>query len=80
MESLATEHRVKDIIVRFLGVNEQEVSFDKSFTDDLGADSLDIADMMMAMESEFRVDIPEQDAEKIRTVGDVVAYLDGRAL
>lgn len=79
MEALATEHRVKNIVVKFLGVTEDEVAADKSFADDLGADSLDIADMLVAMESEFRVDISERDAERIRTVGDVVAYIDARA-
>ena len=68
--------RVKAIITKLLGVKEQDVSPEKSFTDDLGADSLDVVELMLEMENEFRLDIPEEEAEKIRTVGDAVTYIN----
>ncbi|MEK7705443.1 MAG: acyl carrier protein [Myxococcota bacterium] len=67
--------RVKAIIVRQLGVNEGEVAAEKSFVDDLGADSLDIVELVMAMEDEFGFEIPDEEAEGIRTVGDAVTYI-----
>jgi len=69
------ESRVKAIIVRQLGVKDEEVSTDKSFVDDLGADSLDIVELVMAMEDEFGFEIPDDEAETIRTVGDAVKYI-----
>ena len=69
------ETRVKAIIVRQLGVKEEEVLKEKSFVDDLGADSLDIVELVMAMEDEFGFEIPDEEAENIRTVGDAVSYI-----
>jgi acyl carrier protein len=73
---VATEERVKSIIVEQLGVEEDEVTLDASFTDDLGADSLDIVELVMAFEEEFGIEIPDEDAEKIATVKDAVGYID----
>ena len=69
------EARVKDIIVEELGVEEDKVTSEASFVDDLGADSLDTVELVMALEEEFGIDIPEEDAESMRTVGDAVAYV-----
>lgn len=69
------ESRVKQIIVRQLGVKEDEVKAEKSFVDDLGADSLDIVELVMAIEDEFGFEIPDEEAENIRTVGDAVKYI-----
>ena len=71
----AIEGKVKAIIVKQLGVKEEDVSIDKSFIDDLGADSLDIVELVMAMEDEFGFEIPDAEAENIRTVGDAVTYI-----
>ncbi|UCD24944.1 MAG: acyl carrier protein [Gemmatimonadota bacterium] len=68
--------KVKDIIVEELGVERDKVTDDASFMEDLGADSLDTVELVMAFEKEFDVDIPDEDAEKIRTVGDALKYLD----
>ncbi|NPV73276.1 MAG: acyl carrier protein [Pelotomaculum sp.] len=67
--------RVKSIIVEQLGVEEDEVKMESSFVDDLGADSLDIVELVMALEEEFDLEIPDEDAEKIRTVGEAVKYI-----
>ncbi len=67
--------RVKEIIVEQLGVAEDSVKEEASFIDDLGADSLDIVELIMALEEEFDIEIPDTDAEKVVTVGDVVEYL-----
>jgi len=72
----STAERVKDIIVKQLGVKPEEVTIDASFTDDLGADSLDLVEVVMALEEEFGAQIPDEDAEKIKTVGDAVNYID----
>ncbi len=69
------EERVKKIVVDQLGVKEEEVGGDSSFVDDLGADSLDTVELVMAFEEEFGVDIPDEDAEQMRTVGDAIKYL-----
>lgn len=69
------EKLVKAIIVEQLGVNESEVTLESSFTEDLGADSLDVVELVMALEEQFGVDIPDEDAEKIGTVGDAIAYI-----
>ncbi len=67
--------RVKGIIVEQLGVTETSVTMEASFIDDLGADSLDIVELIMALEEEFDTEIPDADAEKVVTVGDVVEYI-----
>ena len=72
------EDRVADIIVEQLGAAREEIVPEASFIDDLGADSLDIVELVMAMEEAFDVEIPDDDAEKIQTIGDTVAYLKGR--
>lgn len=69
------EDKVKECIVTQLGVNEEEVSAEASFIDDLGADSLDIVELIMAFEEKFGIEIPDDDTEKIRTVGDAVSYI-----
>ncbi len=66
---------VKNIIVEQLGVDEDDVEMEASFIDDLGADSLDIVELIMALEEEFDLEIPDSDAEKIATVGDAVNYI-----
>lgn len=67
--------KVKGIIVEQLGVAEASVTMEASFIDDLGADSLDIVELVMALEEEFDIEIPDADAEKVTTVGDVVEYI-----
>ena len=71
--------KVKGIIVEQLGVAEGSVTMEASFIDDLGADSLDIVELIMALEEEFDTEIPDSDAEKIVTVGDVVEYIKENA-
>ncbi|TET08777.1 MAG: acyl carrier protein [Candidatus Atribacteria bacterium] len=73
MESI---DRIKKIIVDQLGVDEGKITEDSSFIDDLGADSLDIVELIMAFEEEFDIEIPDEDAEKMKTVGDAVRYLN----
>ena len=67
--------KVKTIIADQLGVNENDVTMDASFIDDLGADSLDMVELIMAMEEEFNFELPEEDAEKISTVGEAIEYI-----
>jgi acyl carrier protein len=67
--------KIKKIIVEQLGVEEDDVTMESSFIDDLGADSLDIVELIMALEEEFDLEIPDSEAEKISTVGDVVDYI-----
>lgn len=67
--------KVKNIIVEQLGVDEGEINMEASFIDDLGADSLDIVELIMALEEEFDLEIPDKEAEKITTVGDAVDYI-----
>jgi acyl carrier protein len=69
------EDRVKDIIVEELGVEREKLTAEASFMEDLGADSLDTVELVMAFEKEFDIDIPDEDAEKMRTVGDALNYL-----
>ena len=69
------EQRVSEIIVEQLGVSRDDIESESSFVDDLGADSLDIVELVMAMEEEFGVEIPEEDSEKLQTFGDAIAYL-----
>jgi acyl carrier protein len=75
----ATFDKVKKIIVEQLGVDEDEVTMDASITDDLGADSLDQVELVMAFETEFNIDIPDEEAEKIKTVGDAVNRIEQTA-
>ena len=72
------ENRVSEIIIEQLGVSRDELVAKASFIDDLGADSLDIVELVMAMEEEFDIEIPDDDAEKIQTIGDAVSYVKGR--
>ena len=69
------EEKVKDIIVEELGVEREKLTGEASFMEDLGADSLDTVELVMAFEKEFDIDIPDEDAEKMRTVGDAMKYL-----
>jgi acyl carrier protein len=75
----AVEEKVKQIIVEQLGVDEGEVTANASFVDDLGADSLDTVELVMAFEEAFDIEIPDEDAEKIRTVKDAIDYIDKHA-
>jgi acyl carrier protein len=72
------EAKVKDIIVNELGVEAEKVTTEASFVDDLGADSLDTVELVMAFEEEFGVEIPDEDAEKLQTVGDAISYIQQR--
>jgi acyl carrier protein len=76
---MALEDRVTEIIVEQLGVSKEEVVPEASFIDDLGADSLDIVELVMAMEEEFDIEIPDEDAEKIQTIADAISYVRERA-
>ena len=78
-EEKSIEEKVKDIIVEQLGVNPEQVTPQASFIEDLGADSLDIVELVMAFEEEFSVEVPDEDAEKLQTVGDVINYIKERA-
>lgn len=73
-----TAERVKDIIVKQLGVKPEEVTEDASFTDDLGADSLDLVEVVMALEEEFDAQVPDEEAEKIKTVGDAIKFIESK--
>lgn len=75
---MGLEERVAEIIAEQLGVAKNEVVPEASFIDDLGADSLDIVELVMEFEKEFNIDIPDEDAEKLRTVGDAIGYLNGK--
>jgi len=77
---MALEDKVKDIIVEQLGVNADQVTADASFIEDLGADSLDTVELVMAFEEEFGADIPDEDAEKLTTVGAVVKYMKEKGI
>ena len=74
---MSTFEQVKKIVVEQLGVEPDEVQMSSTFVDDLGADSLDIVELIMAFEEEFNIEIPDEKAEKIKTVEDVVKYIDG---
>ncbi len=76
---MAVEERVSQLIVDQLGVSVEEIKPEVSFLDDLGADSLDIVELVMAMEEEFDIEIPDADAEKIQTIGDAFAYIKEKA-
>ena len=73
---MSTFDKVKEIVVEQLGVDADDVNIDSTFIDDLGADSLDIVELIMAFEEEFGIEIPDEAAEKIKTVQDVVTYID----
>ena len=75
---MAIDKKIKQIIAEQLGLNEDEILDEDSLIDDLGADSLDIVELVMAMEEEFEMEIPDEDAEKISTVKDVVDYVKKR--
>jgi acyl carrier protein len=70
------ESRIRDIIVNELGVEPSKVTAEASFVEDLGADSLDTVELVMAFEEEFGIEIPDEDAEKMETVGDAMKYLE----
>ena len=76
MATSAIEAKVKSIIADQLGVGEDEIKPESNFIDDLGADSLDIVELVMAMEEEFEVEIPDEEAENIKTVGDAINYIN----
>jgi acyl carrier protein len=76
---MAVADKVKSIIVEQLGVDEEEVTSDASFVEDLGADSLDTVELVMAFEEEFEIEIPDEDAEKIQRVKDAVEYIEKNA-
>lgn len=70
------EQKVKEIIVDQLSVNEEQVTPEAKFIEDLGADSLDTVELVMAFEEEFGIEVPDEEAEKLQTVGDVIAYIE----
>jgi acyl carrier protein len=76
---MALEDKVKEIIVDQLGVEAEQVKPEASFVDDLGADSLDTVELVMAFEEEFDLEIPDEDAEKIKSVGDAITYIKSKA-
>ncbi len=76
MSTSQIESKVKSIIADQLGVGEEEIKPESSFIEDLGADSLDIVELVMAMEEEFEVEIPDEEAENIKTVGDAINYIN----
>ena len=73
---MKVDEKVKDIISEQLGVKKEEIKPESSFIDDLGADSLDTVEVVMALEEEFGIEIPDEDAEKITTVGDATKYIE----
>ncbi|MBA3958337.1 MAG: acyl carrier protein [Parachlamydiaceae bacterium] len=75
---MSTEQEVIDIVVEQLGVDKDDVAANKSFVEDLNADSLDLTELIMTFEERFGCEISEQDAEKLKTVGDVIRYIDQR--
>lgn len=76
---MAVQDKVKSIIAEQLGVKPEEVVPEASFIDDLGADSLDTVELVMALEEEFGIEIPDEDAEKITTVGDAIKYIEEKS-
>ena len=75
---MAVEDKIKGLVAEQLGVSEDEVTPEASFTDDLGADSLDIVELVMAIEEEYGIEIPDDDAEKIQTIQDAISYIEER--
>ncbi|MBM3862877.1 MAG: acyl carrier protein [Verrucomicrobia bacterium] len=78
MSEKSIEDRVKDIIVEQLGVNADQVNPGAKFVEDLGADSLDTVELVMAFEEEFEIEVPDEEAEKLQSVGDVISYINSR--
>jgi acyl carrier protein len=78
MAESTTQERVTEIICEQLGVSREEVTLEASFIEDLGADSLDIVELVMALEEEYNTEISDEDVEKIRTVKDVITYIDSQ--
>jgi acyl carrier protein len=76
MSDKSIEDRVKDIIVDQLGVNADQVTPEAKFVEDLGADSLDTVELVMAFEEEFDIEVPDEEAEKLQSVGDVISYIN----
>jgi acyl carrier protein len=76
---MSVQDKVKSIIAEQLGVKPEEVTTEASFVDDLGADSLDTVELVMALEEEFGIEIPDEDAEKITTVGDAIKYIEEKS-
>ena len=76
---MAVQDKITEIIVEQLGVKPEEVVPEASFVDDLGADSLDTVELVMALEEEFGIEIPDEDAEKIQSVGDAIRYIEEKA-
>ncbi|MBC7528825.1 MAG: acyl carrier protein [Chthonomonadaceae bacterium] len=74
---MSTFERVKKVMVEQLGVSEDQVTMEASIVDDLGADSLDVVEIVMALEEEFEMEIPDEEAEKLATVGAIAQYIDG---
>lgn len=79
MSDKTVEEKVKEIIIQQLGVTPEQVTPQASFIEDLGADSLDTVELVMAFEEEFGVEVPDEDAEKLQKVGDVVKYIEEKA-
>lgn len=78
MSDKSIEDRVKDIIVDQLGVSAEQVTQDAKFVEDLGADSLDTVELVMAFEEEFEIEVPDEEAEKLQSVGDVITYINSQ--
>lgn len=78
MSDKSIEEKVKDIITEQLGVSADTVTTDAKFIEDLGADSLDTVELVMAFEEEFGIEVPDEEAEKLTTVGEVITYIDGQ--
>jgi acyl carrier protein len=78
MAEKSIEEKVRDIIVEQLSVNPEQVTPDAKFIEDLGADSLDVVELVMAFEEQFSVEVPDEDAEKLQTVGDVIKYIEDK--
>jgi acyl carrier protein len=76
MAEKSIEEKVRDIIVEQLSVNAEQVTPEAKFIEDLGADSLDVVELVMAFEEQFSVEVPDEDAEKLQTVGDVIKYIE----
>jgi acyl carrier protein len=78
MSDKSIEERVKDIIVDQLGVSAEQVTQEAKFVEDLGADSLDTVELVMAFEEEFEIEVPDEEAEKLQSVGDVISYINSQ--
>jgi acyl carrier protein len=78
MSDKSIEDRVKEIIVEQLGVNADQVTTEAKFVEDLGADSLDTVELVMAFEEEFEIEVPDEEAEKLQSVGDVITYINSQ--